>query len=247
MKYINKYYEFVENDFSAIKSFYLKDELNPKIWDDFNLKDEIREQLLTIAQYFYYTTDLIAQIKDIVLTGSLANYNWSKYSDFDLHIRINFDDVNEDTNLVRRYVDAVKNIWNKNYNIKISGYDVEVYIENINEVHIATGVYSILNHKWVIRPVKTDFVPDEEEIKEKARGLMIRVDDLEENIDEYEYNEYLELLKAIWNKIKKYRKSSLEEGGEYSTGNLVFKLLRRNGYLEKIINLRRESYQKQFK
>jgi hypothetical protein len=82
---LNKYFEFVQDDFEPIKSFYLKDELSPKVWDGNKIKQDIREQLLTVSQDFYNTTDLDAEIKDIILTGSLANYNWSnKYSDFDL-------------------------------------------------------------------------------------------------------------------------------------------------------------------
>jgi hypothetical protein len=34
--------------------------------------------------------------------------------------------------------------------------------------------------------------------------------------------------------LKKYRTWGLETGWEYSTENLVFKILRRNGYIEKL-------------
>jgi CMP-N-acetylneuraminic acid synthetase len=88
---VNKYFEFVQADLEPIKSFYLKDELNPKIWnEDSELDSEVREQLLQIAQDFYESTELKADVVDIILTGSLSNYNWSeKYSDYDLiaHIR----------------------------------------------------------------------------------------------------------------------------------------------------------------
>ena len=76
---------------------------------------------------------------------------------------------------------------------------------------------------------------------------MMLVDDLEKEIDDFEYDKYKDRVKKVWNKIKRYRKSGLEsESGEFSTGNLVFKLLRRNGYIEKVIDLRRKSYEKQF-
>jgi hypothetical protein len=78
-----KYFEFNQQDLEASKSFRVKDELNPKIWDDFKIDDEVREDLLKIAEDFYASTDLEADVEDIVLTGSLANYNWSeKYSDY---------------------------------------------------------------------------------------------------------------------------------------------------------------------
>jgi hypothetical protein len=246
---IEKYFEYVQDDFEPVKSFHIKDELNGKVWEDSkNMKEDIREKLLTISQDFYNTTSLNVEIKDITLTGSLANYNWSgKYSDFDLHIIIDFKDVNEDTDLVKRFCDAAKNLWNKTHDIKVEGFEVEVYIQDKNEPHKSSGVYSILKDKWKIEPVKVDFIPDEIDIREKAKSIMMLVDDLEKEVDDYDYNEYKERVKKVWNKIKKYRKSGLEsESGEFSLGNLIFKLLRRNGYIEKIIDLRRQSYEKQF-
>jgi len=247
MKHL-KYFEFVQNDFEPIKSFHLKDELNPKIWDGQELKADVREQLLTIAQDFYNTTDLKAKIKDVILTGSLANYNWSeKYSDYDLHILIDFKEVNEDEELVKKFVDAVKNIWNKEYDITIEGYEVEVYIQDVKELHRSSGVYSILNNRWNVEPVRAEFEPDELEIREKAKTVMMLVDDLEDDVDKDEYDEFIKKIKKVWDKVKRYRKSGLEsEGGEFSTGNLVFKLLRRNGYIGKILDMRKKSYQNQF-
>lgn len=247
MKYL-KHFEFVQNDFEPIKSFHLKDELNPKIWDGEEMIPEIKEQLLTIAQDFYNTADLDAKIKDIILTGSLANFNWSeKYSDYDLHILIDFEEVNEDEELVKKFVDAVKNIWNKQYDIHIEGYEVEVYIQDVKEPHKSSGVFSVLNDKWNVKPSKADFEPDEKDIREKGKTVMMLVDDLEEEIDDYDYDEFIKRIKKVWDKIKRYRKSGLEsEGGEFSTGNLVFKLLRRNGYIGKILDMRKKSYQNQF-
>ena len=70
----------------------------------------------------------------------------------------------------------------------------------------------------------------------------------EEEVDEDKYESFLEKLQKVWDKVKNYRKSGLEsEGGELSLGNLVFKLLRRNGYIEKIMKLKKKSYDKQFK
>jgi len=76
---------------------------------------------------------------------------------------------------------------------------------------------------------------------------MMLVDDLEDDVDKDEYDEFIKKIKKVWDKVKRYRKSGLEsEGGEFSTGNLVFKLLRRNGYIGKILDMRKKSYQNQF-
>lgn len=242
-----KFFEFQKKDLEPIKSFYLKDELNPKIWTDFEIDSEIREKLLQIAQDFYNSTELEADIKDIILTGSLANYNWSeKYSDFDLHILIDFRDVDDNVVLVKKFTDSIKSLWNQTHNIKISNYEVEVYLQDVSEVHKSSGVFSLMKNKWKIKPSKVNFEPDEEEIEEKASLLMSSIDDIESRLEEDTYEILKDKISVIWKKIKSKRKSGLEEGGEFSTGNLVFKLLRRNGYLEKIMNLKRTSYDKQF-
>jgi DNA-binding Lrp family transcriptional regulator len=244
-----KYFEFNQQDLEASKSFRVKDELNPKIWDDFKIDDEVRENLLKIAEDFYASTDLEADVEDIILTGSLANYNWSeKYSDYDLHILIDFTNVNDAVELVKKYVDSAKSIWNKEHDIKIKGYEVEVYIQDVSEPHKSTGVFSLLNNKWNVKPEEFDFEPDEDMIAEKGKSVMMMVDELEEQVDEDKYDAFMEKVQKVWEKVKNYRKSGLEsEGGELSMGNLVFKFLRRNGYIGKIIELKRKSYDNQFK
>ena len=244
-----KYFEFNQQDLEAVKSFRVKDELNPKIWDDFKIDDEVREDLLKIAEDFYGSTDLEADVEDIVLTGSLANYNWSeKYSDYDLHILIDFTKVNDAIELVKKYVDSAKSVWNKEHDIKIKGYEVEVYIQDISEPHKSTGVFSLLNNKWNVKPEEFDFEPDEDMIAEKGKSVMMMVDELEEQVDEDKYDAFIEKIQKVWEKVKNYRKSGLDsEGGELSMGNLVFKFLRRNGYVGKIIDLKRKSYDNQFK
>ena len=44
----------------------------------------------------------------------------------------------------------------------------------------------------------------------------------------------IDALKDIRNQIKKLRVDGLEKEGEYSVGNLVFKKLRHDGYIEKL-------------
>jgi hypothetical protein len=251
---IRKYFEFVKSDFDAIKSFYIKDELSQKVWDDFKLKDEIKEQLITIGQDFFEKTEIEVDVKDIVFCGSLCNYNWSeKYSDFDLHIIIDFNDVNEDYELVEKLCDYAKKMWNSQHDIKIKEYDVEIAIQDENDLSEALkttrmgGVYSLLNNKWIKKPTKVEFEPDEDLIKEKSKTLMMKIDDIEES-DNIDYDDLKEKIDSVWKKIKDFRKSGLEsESGEFSIGNLVFKLLRRNGYISKIMEMKKDSYDKQFK
>ena len=253
---VDKYFEFVQADLEPIKSFYLKDELNPKIWNkESELDSEVREQLLQIAQDFYENIEMPADVVDIVFCGSLCNYNWSeKYSDFDLHVIIDFNDIDDNYELVEKACDYAKKVWNAQHDIKIKRYEVEIAIQDSDDLTKAIadgrmgGVFSLLNNKWIKRPERVDFEPDEKLISEKAKTIMMTVDDIEDESEEDKYEAFEEKISKVWKKIKNYRQSGLEsESGEYSVGNLVFKLLRRNGYIEKIMEMKRKLYDKQFK
>lgn len=249
---MKKYFEFVQDDFEPIKSFYLKDDLNDKVWDNFELNREIRESLLKIGQDFFGDTEIKTDVIDIVLCGSLCNYNWSeKYSDYDLHIIVNMKDIDDDLELAEKLCDYAKKMWNSKHDIKIKGYEVEVAIQDSEELQKSIsdgrmgGVYSLLHDKWIKKPQKVEFEPDEKLIRMKAETVMSSIDELD--VQE-EYAEFKEKIDKVWKKIKDFRKSGLEsEGGEFSVGNLVFKLLRRNGYINKVIEMKNQSYDKQFK
>jgi predicted nucleotidyltransferase len=247
---LDKFLEFkVEKGFEPIKSFYLKDNLNSKVWHNFEIDEEVRESLLKIAKDYIEHLEIDdLEIDDIMLTGSLANYNWSDYSDFDLHIIFDFEKINEDTTLVKKYLQTAGKLWNGEHDLLIKGYEVEVYAQDINEPHVSSGEFSLLNNKWIKKPSKEDFEPDEELIKRKAGVLMDRIDDLEIDFKyHFNYKDLSEKVKKIWKKIKDNRQKGLNKEGEFSIENLVFKLMRRNGYIGKLIDLRNKIYDKQFK
>ena len=75
-----------------ISSFEVKETLHPELWDSsYLLDDEIGDTLYDIAKEFFKSLDLDwVELIEVTLTGSLANYTWSQYSDIDLHIILNF-------------------------------------------------------------------------------------------------------------------------------------------------------------
>lgn len=244
---LEKFFEFKKKDLEPVTSFRLKDELNPKLWKDNVLDESVAKDLLKIAEDFFDSLEEDIETKDIVLTGSLTNYNWNeKYSDFDIHILIDFKDINDDVELVKKFLDASKTIWNKEHALKVRGYDVEVNIKEKEDKLPHKGIYSLKEGKWLVKPDKFNFKPDEDLISEKGEAIMLLVDDLEKEIDD-EYGKFKASVKKVWEKVKKMRQSGLDsDEGEFSTGNLVFKLLRRNGYIGKIVDLKKKAYRKQF-
>jgi len=230
----------------SLPSLGVQNDLNREIWNDKDeLRPELREKLLEIARDFWKNQDQgLVKIKDIIFTGSLANYNWSKFSDIDLHIVIDYTAVNQDAELVRKYFNSVKATWNRDHDIRIKDYEVEIYVQDYLEPHISTGIYSVQNGEWIQKPNK--FAPeiDYKCVTIKANCLMDEIDDLQKDFDDDQYKEVHEKTISLKEKIRNMRKCGLEEGGAFSVENLAFKVLRRNEYLKKLNDLKLMSYDK---
>jgi hypothetical protein len=234
-------------DEKIVKSFKPKDSLSDQIFEgsegEFSMRDDVRKKLLEISDNFIESLGFDFFIHDIVLTGSLSNYNWSQYSDVDLHILIDFDELDKDSkkdsvalhSIMKEFFDAKKNVWNEKHEIKIKGYDVEIYVQDVNEEHISSGVYSILHNKWVLEPKKDSPNIDDRKILKKGEEYAKKIDKLVKIGNTKDVTAEIESLRK---KIKEFRQCGLESGGEYSYENLTFKLLRRNGYISKLLKLK---------
>ena len=238
--------EQMEDKDNILKSFEPQKELNPKVWDeDGKLKKKIKDTLVAIGQEFHKTLEVEAPIDDIIFTGSLANYNWSQYSDVDLHVLMDFNEF-DDKELIKKYFDAKKAVWNDNHDIKIKGYDVELYAQDKDEPHESTGIYSVMKDEWVKKPKPQDVKIDRETIKKKVKQFEGEYNRILELYKEEKYEETRKALDKIKDKIKKYRKAGLDKGGEMATENLVFKTMRRSGLMEKIYDLGLETTDKEY-
>lgn len=235
----------------SLNSFNQQKELNPKIWINNNLNSRVRLRLLDIADDFIDSLgiDWVEPI-DIIITGSLTNYNWSKYSDIDLHIIYDFKKIDDKVDLVRNFFNSKRTIWNNEHeNLKIYNFPVELYVQDINEEHISSGTYSLEKNEWIKMPRHENSIQLEKNvIKYKAADIMTAIDDLyaeyENEDDEYKIDEISLKVKKLFDKIKKMRKLGLKEDGEMSVGNIVFKICRRFGYIDKLYDLKLKTYDK---
>lgn len=231
-----------------IDSFSIRDTLNPKVWE--NPKDpnkatmvpKVREALLRIAEEFidYLGDDIF--VDDIVLTGSLANFNWSEYSDFDLHIHIDLKQFGKDSDLYKELFDLKKFIFNERHNIKIYGYDVELYAQDVEEPHVASGVYSVMDDEWLTKPKKVNFELDKKVLTDKIKCWTEKID---KAVDSESSEDDIDVLENLRKKLKEYRKSGLDKEGELSYENLVFKFLRRSGHIQKLFDSAHRAVDKQ--
>jgi len=222
---------------NILMSFHSKENLNSKIWvNEDEMKPKVRQRLLEISNQFieYLKVDII--VSDIIMTGSLANYNWSEYSDVDLHILADFSQFpKEQLPLYEDLFKLKKTIFNDKHDITIFGYEVELYVQNETEAHFSSGVYSVLFDEWSNKPKKEHVDIYKSLLKEKAKQWMNVIDGVIENIEDEDIETSKKLLDKYKDKLKKFRTCGLEKDGEYSTENLVFKILRRNGYIEKLM------------
>jgi predicted nucleotidyltransferase len=218
------------------KSFEYKDTLCPDIFaDDLKMHREVRKQLLKIVRAFTEYLDAKFKIEGIILTGSLANYNWSSFSDVDLHILVDFTTFTTDVDFIKGFFDAKRRLWNKTYPIKVKGYDVELYVQDVKEEHTASGQYSIDEDRWVLEPERKGVRIDVDKVKDKASSFIKDIKDLKQ--PGITPSQRLEDIQQIKQRLKKFRKAGLEKGGEFSYENLAFKYLRRSSYLQKLDDL----------
>lgn len=237
----------------VIKSFDVQKELNPQFWINGKLNSRVRLKLLDIADDFFESLNVDwVKPKDIIMTGSLANYNWSKYSDIDLHIVLDFNDVDDRTEFVKDYFDSKKNLWNEQHeNLTIYGYPVELYVQDSNETHTSSGVYSIEKNDWVVEPERDELASvklDKEKIIAKTIKYADLIEKLEKLCKKEKDIEKVDVLsgkvKALFDKLKAMRKDSLKNGNELSFGNIIWKCLRRLGLIERLIDLKALTYDK---
>ena len=238
-----------------ISSFEKQDTLNKKFWVENDLLDsKIRLQLLNIADDFFSSLEVSwVKPKDIIMTGSLCNYNWSTYSDIDLHIVIDFSEISDKKDLVQEYFDAKKNEWNNSHtNLTIHNFNVELYVEDIVNDSVRGGIYSLEQNKWIKKPSYDDLDElsnkTEEKIKRLAAIILTRIEDFENDFEKPQNDYSLRKLQhdvdLLFSKLKKIRINGLKKRGEMSIGNIIYKICRRTNYLQKLIDLKNNIYDK---
>ena len=207
------------------EAFVVHDELNPDLYYNNKLKMYVRQKLLNVVDYFRYEyLDVELPLLDILLVGSNASYNYNETSDIDTHIITNFEMVYPGhVDVTQSLFNLEKSAFNSDYNIKVKGRDVELYVEDVKTTVVSNGIYSILKDEWIKFPKKiqvtkidtsADLIPQVESIKKiLAHGTS---KDVQDKINE------LYLL----------RKTSIDVEGEYGYGNQLFKDIRSTGLLD---------------
>lgn len=223
------------------------DTLSPKIWDwwrdkspyapfHYELKPEVAKKLKEIADAFIEFLEIPRNaIKDIVVTGSMASYNYTPQSDIDLHLLVDFDKVHKDCPIVGDFLISKKNEFNKNHDIFIYGIPVEVYAESIDNDNVHNGLYSLTTNSWIDEPKKLKPLDNDVAVKAKYKEFVEAAKNVKDG----------EVADKLIQKIKRMRKSGLAKEGEFSVENLVFKKLRNDGTIGKLMDIKKEDIDKE--
>ena len=202
------------------------DELNPSVWDGRELRVDVRYKLLEIAKRFIeYLEVPNFKLVDVILRGSLTNYNYTQYSDFDLHIVTDFSTL--DCDITEAFYLAKKRIWNDEHDITIKGHEVELYVEDKDAKNVSEGTYSVLDAQWLRVPKYQQPDVDDRAVSAKAQDLMTQINRAIKTGS-------VEDITRLQDKIKIMRQAGLNRAGEFSTENLAFKIIRNKGYLDRL-------------
>ena len=235
------------------ESFEKQPQLDPKIWQDGTLNKNISKRLVKIAREFLDGIEkpvhhkagdgeMSALMEDLRFTGSLANYNWSKYSDIDLHIVVDFSKIDENIELVEQFFYGAIWRWNELHEITIYGHEVEIFVENVGHVTHSGGIYSILNNDWVLKPSPESIDFDYVSARKKADAIETQINMIGQFIDS-KPRSALKSVDRLKKKIRRMRKAGLNSPlQEYSTENIAFKILRREETLDKLNNMKYDAY-----
>lgn len=208
--------------------YYINNKLEPTIWDGYSLNDEVYDALINISSTFFNQLHIQGLIvEDIILTGSICNFNYTTKSDIDLHFIVDFNNLPPNCPIpFDDYFNTKKKVFNIEHDITIYGRPVEIYIEDSNFPSKSQGKYSIIKHKWLSIPNFNELNQSYDFDMSKLTEIVSEI----KNIISSPYN--IDSANEMLDKIYQMRTDALTTDGEFSEGNIIFKFLRNDGWVE---------------
>lgn len=209
-----------------VEAIEIHNELNPKIWDGDKLDPDVKSKILEIVEEFKEYVEIPMEVVDVHILGSNASYNYTQYSDLDVHIVVNFEMMGDCTEILQAYYDTERSSFNDKYDISIHGVNVEMYVEDVKANTVSNGIYSVYKDEWIKYPQRLDKIPDIDLDPELSETIA--------NIREILNGNDLDAVKDLINELYLMRKNSLATDGEYGKGNQIFKEIRNQGLLDEL-------------
>jgi len=206
------------------------DKLNPNLWKNEKLDPEVWRALNRIGKEWQSFANIPdSAIRDVIICGGNANYNYTDQSDIDLHLVVDKEGVKCD-GLVDDYLQSKKQLWALTHDITVKGQPVELYAQDFRDpFRKGQGIYSLKSNRWLQKPTKYKIDRSDPEVVRKTKQYMDSIDHLiDSNSDD------VASLRKLKNRLKQMRSTAIEKGGEVAPENLVFKELRNRGYIDKM-------------
>jgi hypothetical protein len=201
--------------------------LNPYLWEGDSLRPDIKSALIKIADDFKNFIEIPFTVEDVLITGGQVSYNYTKHSDLDLHLVVDFKKVSCDREAAELF-DSKRHLYKQKYDIQIKGIPVELYVEDIDFPAVSSS-YSIISDEWIKRPIQNAGDVDTAKIEKIA-------DQWQELIDLGMASKDVETGRKVLRSLRNFRKNGLKRDGEFGVANLVYKTLRNTQSLEKLTN-----------
>ena len=153
-------------EFDLTPAVVFHDQLNPALWADNKLLPDVRQKLLNIAKDFQEFIGVqLYDILDVTISGSNAAYTYTPNSDIDLHLVAMIPEAHDPE--LRELFDAKKYQYNEQFDFRIKGFDVELYVQDAEQPHHSMGIYSILHDRWISHPKPQRANIDDASVKSK--------------------------------------------------------------------------------
>lgn len=201
--------------------------LNPKVWHNNKLDPKFQQQLVDTAYKFAKFSGVDKKrIRDMVFTGSNANFNYTKFSDIDVHIVTDISGLDED----KLYEKKVA--WANKHKMEHNGYPLEFYIhDQKQDLPSDQGQYSVLQGIWTAKPAhikNAKKILNSPTTINKVQHYIKLVEDLLKGKDNDD--DIIDFKMKMW----KGRTAGLHRGGEFSVENIIYKDLRNRGLIDKL-------------
>jgi len=205
------------------------DQLNPKLFlNDRQLRPEVKEQLILLGMDFLRSLPLELNIIDLRLVGAQTGLFYTKFSDIDLHWVADFSQ-DPCERITRSLLDLARREYNRTSSPRVNAIPVELYVESHLEP-ASGGAYSLLADQWLVPAtspqISWDILTVNRQLKQITRLIKLVI----------KWGSKQQKIRVLDNLYQLRQRSLSSPAGEFSRGNVVFKIIRNRGLLAKLRN-----------
>lgn len=174
--------------------------------------------------------------KEMVISGSLTGPDWDEKSDIDTDMSVDYS-VYKEPDLARQFFSQYAQLFNEK-NFQLLGRQIEIYFPTEGDPHYSPGLYDLKNNKWIHKDTEFAQPPTEKQqsmaahVRKKAQALIERHSGKDRNPEAAKRE-----IENFFNSLRDKRTESLHSKGLHADWNIAYKLVHRDGTLDKLRSL----------